>query len=64
MAEELAVEDLRGLILRRPAVLTSRTGAWLLRVERRPEDGLLERFSWGWSWIRLPWMEHPLQVEW
>jgi hypothetical protein len=64
LAEEMAPEDLRGLILRRPAVLTSRTGAWLLRVERRPEDALLERFPWGWSWIRLPWMDHPLQVEW
>ena len=64
MAAELDVDDLRHLILRRPAVLTSRTGAWLLRVERRPEDGLLERFPWGWSWIRLPWMDHPLQVEW
>jgi hypothetical protein len=41
-----------------------RTGAWLLRVERQAEDALLERLPWGWSWIRLPWMEHPLQVEW
>ena len=51
-------------MLRRPAVLSSRTGAWLLRVERRAEDALLERLPWSWSWIRLPWMEHPLQVEW
>jgi len=64
LAAELDVEDLRQLILRRPAVLTSRTGAWLLQVERRPEDRLLERFPWGWRWIRLPWMDHPLQVEW
>jgi len=64
LAEKIEPQDLRGLILRRPAVLTSRTGAWLLRVERRPEDGLLDRFPWGWSWIRLPWMDHPLQVEW
>jgi hypothetical protein len=64
LAAELDVEDLRQLILRRPAVLTSRTGVWLLQVERRPEDRLLERFPWGWSWIRLPWMDHPLQVEW
>jgi hypothetical protein len=64
LAEKIEPQDLRGLILRRPAVLTSRTGAWLLRVERRTEDGLLDRFPWGWSWIRLPWMDHPLQVEW
>ncbi len=64
LAEKLEPRDLRDLILRRPAVLTSRPGAWLLRVERRAEDGLLDRFPWGWSWIRLPWMDHPLQVEW
>ena len=64
LAEKLRPEDLRNLVLRRPAVLSSRTGAWLLRVERRAEDALLERLPWGWSWIRLPWMEHPLQVEW
>jgi hypothetical protein len=64
LAEKMEPQDLRDLILRRPAVLTSRTGAWLLRVERRAEDGLLDRFPWGWSWIRLPWMDHPLQVEW
>jgi len=64
LAEKVRPEDLRNLVLRRPAVLTSRTGAWLLRVERRAEDALLERLPWGWSWIRLPWMEHPLQVEW
>jgi len=64
LAEKVRPEDLRNLVLRRPAVLSSRTGAWLLRVERRAEDALLERLPWGWSWIRLPWMEHPLQVEW
>lgn len=64
LVEKVQPEDLRTLVLRRPAVLSSRTGAWLLRVERRAEDALLERLPWGWSWIRLPWMEHPLQVEW
>jgi|688.fasta_scaffold204573_2 hypothetical protein len=64
LAEQVGPEDLRNLVLRRPAVLSSRTGAWLLRVERRAEDVLLERVPWGWGWIRLPWMEHPLQVEW
>ncbi|MEB3156932.1 MAG: contractile injection system tape measure protein [Cyanobacteriota bacterium] len=54
---------LRTRLLRRPAVLTTRPGAWLLRLERRPEDGLTRRIPWGWSWVRLPWMNHPLQVE-
>ncbi|MFM7547570.1 MAG: contractile injection system tape measure protein, partial [Cyanobacteriota bacterium] len=53
---------LRARLLRRPAVLTTRPGAWLLRLERRPEDGLTRRIPWGWSWVRLPWMDHPLQV--
>jgi hypothetical protein len=56
-------EALRTRLLRRPAVLTTRPGAWLLRLERRPEDGLTRRFPWGWSWVRLPWMDQPLQVD-
>ncbi len=64
LAAEMGPEELRERVLRRPAVLSTRPGAWLLRVERRPEDQLLQRFPWGWSWIRLPWMDHPLQVEW
>ena len=41
-----------------------RTGSWLLSVERQPYDLVLDRFSWSWAWLKLPWMPEPLTVEW
>ncbi len=38
--------------------------AWRLRVEKRGLDVLLDRLPWGFSTIRLPWMEGVLHVEW
>ena len=37
-----------------------------LRAElrREPYDLVLDRFPWGFEWVKLPWMETPLQVEW
>lgn len=37
---------------------------WLLRVENRTEDILLDRLPWGIGYIKLPWMITPLTVEW
>ncbi len=39
-------------------------GTWLLRVERVSYDVVLDRFPWGLGWVKLPWMEAPLYVEW
>jgi hypothetical protein len=55
---------LRGTFLQRPGVLGTRAGRWLLHVERQPQDELLDRFSWSWAWVKLPWMAQALQVEW
>ncbi|HLO95924.1 MAG TPA: contractile injection system tape measure protein, partial [Burkholderiaceae bacterium] len=38
--------------------------AWRLRVEKRGLDVLLDRLPWGFSTVRLPWMEGVLHVEW
>jgi hypothetical protein len=38
--------------------------AWLLQVERKGQDLLLEKISWSYSVIKLPWMERMLRVEW
>ena len=59
-----SVAGLRAAFLRRPATLTTRDGAWMLRVEHRAHDVLLARFPWSWSWVKLPWMTDPLRVEW
>jgi hypothetical protein len=61
---DMSVPGFRGTFLLRQGVLSSRDGAWLLRVERETYDVVLDRFPWGWEWVRLPWMEAPLRVEW
>ncbi|MEB3169728.1 MAG: contractile injection system tape measure protein [Synechococcaceae cyanobacterium] len=58
------LETLRERWLQRPGLLEQRPGCWLLVVERREGDGLLEALPWSWDWIRLPWMAELLQVAW
>jgi Contractile injection system tape measure protein len=54
----------RGSFLLRQGTLSTEAGSWLLRVERETYDVVLERFPWSWQWFKLPWMEHPVRVEW
>lgn len=54
----------RGSFLLRRGILSTRDGAWLLRVERETYDVVLDRFPWTMQWVKLPWMEAPLRVEW
>ena len=37
---------------------------WLLLVERREGDELLEALPSSGAWIRLPWMDKLLRVAW
>jgi hypothetical protein len=60
----MSVEGFRGTFLLRQGVRSSRDGAWLLRVERETYDVVLDRFPWSTEWVRLPWMETMLRVEW
>ena len=62
--KDMSTAGFRGTFLLRKGALSSRDGAWLLRVERRSYDLVLDRFPWGMSWIKLPWMAAPLRVEW
>ncbi len=61
---DMSLDGFRGTFLLRQAALSARDGAWLLRVERQTYDIVLDRFPWGWEWLRLPWMDAPLRVEW
>ncbi len=56
--------DLRQQMLQRPGLLSTRPGAWVLQLERRQGDELVPQLPWSCEWIRLGWMEHPLQVIW
>ena len=60
----LDVAAFQTLFVQRPGLLGARHGSWLLQPAQRAEDALLDRLPWGWSWVRLPWMTHPLQVQW
>jgi len=55
---------LRGSFLMREGVLTTRDGAWLLRVERQTADAVLARLPWTMEWVRQPWMQAAMRVEW
>jgi hypothetical protein len=62
--KNMSINGLRGTFLLRHGVLSSRDGAWLLRVERETYDVVLDRFPWTMQWVKLPWMDTPLRVEW
>jgi len=56
--------DLRQQMLQRPGLLSTRPGAWVLQLEHRQGDELVAQLPWSCEWIRMGWMEHPLQVIW
>ncbi len=64
MLGRISVGGLRSAYLQRPGSLATRDGHWLLRVERKTYDVLLDRLPWSFQWVKLPWMAAPLQVEW
>ena len=60
-----APDGLRGEFLSRPGMLTADLdGGWLLQVESRTSDILLDQLPWGISMVQLPWMSRLLLVDW
>lgn len=58
-------DGLRGTFLLRPGKVSERDdGDWLLQVESKAFDVLLEQLPWSIAMIKLPWMERMLWVEW
>jgi hypothetical protein len=60
----MSVPGFRNSFLLRNGQLSVRDGVWLVRVERETFDVVLERFPWSINWVKLPWMQAPIQVEW
>jgi hypothetical protein len=59
------IDALRETFLKRDGKLTRwHDGGWLLQVESKSVDILLDSLPWGISMIRLPWMARMLRVEW
>lgn len=59
-----SADGLRGTFLLRPGKVSLRNNDWLLQVESKSFDILLDQLPWGISMIKLPWMERLLWVEW
>jgi hypothetical protein len=58
------IDGFRQSFLQRQGVLSHNADHWVLRVEQRGYDMLLQTLPWGYSTIRLPWMKELLYVEW
>ena len=57
-------DGLRLNYLLRAGKLSRKDDFWLLHVEHKTHDLLLNRLPWGLGMIRLSWMERLLRVEW
>ncbi|MEM9324163.1 MAG: contractile injection system tape measure protein [Bacteroidota bacterium] len=57
-------EALRETFLCREGLLKRAAQGWTLQVERTTFDVLLDRLPWGYSLIKLPWLDEMIHVEW
>jgi hypothetical protein len=60
----LSLAGLVGSFLLRNGQLSFPAGHALLQVDAQTYDIVLGRLPWSWEWIKLPWMNQPLRVEW
>jgi hypothetical protein len=58
------IESLRESFLQRQGKLIRRESDWLLQVEQKAYDLVLNSLPWNIRMIRLPWMQETLWVEW
>jgi Contractile injection system tape measure protein len=60
-----SIEALRWEFLGRPGILRSDPdNGWVLHVEARTADVLLDQLPWGLSMVKTPWMDDILRVDW
>lgn len=59
-----SIEGFRTSFLQRNGALVKVERNWLLRVERKTYDMLLDRLPWGLSMVKLSWMKTLLNIEW
>lgn len=59
-----SIDALRANFLQREGKLQRKDKSWKLTVEKKPQDILLDQLPWGFSIIRLPWMQENLYVDW
>ena len=59
-----SMAGLRESFLKRNGKLSLVDDTWLLQVEQKPFDMLLQQLPWSISMIKLPWMKSLLKTEW
>ena len=59
-----SAEGLRSSFFKREGKLTQAENGWILKVEQKTIDILLDKLPWGIGTIKLPWMKTTLNVEW
>lgn len=59
-----SVDGLRDSFLKRDGKLSFKNNEWLLQVEQKAYDMLLQQIPWNYNWIKLPWMPALLKTEW
>ena len=59
-----SIDGLRDAFLKRDGLLTKKENGWLLQVEQKTLDVLLDKIPWGYSTISLPWNSYLVFVEW
>lgn len=62
--KETSIEGLRQSFLQREGRLIEEEGQFVLKVEQKPFDMLLDQIPWNISKIKLSWMQKILEVEW
>lgn len=59
-----SVEGFRNSFLIREGYIFRTEEEWVLRVEKRAYDILLETLPWSFGMIKFSWMNKPIIVEW
>ena len=58
------IEGFRETFLQRNGKLSFNNDSWLLQVEQKTYDILLQHLPWNITMIKLPWMKYILRTEW
>ncbi len=59
-----SIDGLRSTFLMREAKLSMNENGWLLQVEQKTVDILMNKLPWGISIVKTPWMDKKMHVEW
>jgi hypothetical protein len=59
-----SVNGLRESFLKRDGIISPKENNWLMRVERKTLDVLVDSIPWGFSTVSLPWNRYIIFTEW